>query len=195
VNKQLPLGAMQAQKKAKRNPQLLKIMYDTLKQLGMISNPIERIKALHKQLDFALEKSSPSVTCTKGCPHCCYHLINLAEDEAKLLNQHVSKLDSEQKHRLQKQKDHLLHEKDWEQLDYSDRACVFLKDNSCSVYEDRPLVCRVTQVESEPENCIIEKKQPIEPYYQDEAYIMLAAYYSLIGVSSPLAVSLDLDSK
>jgi Fe-S-cluster containining protein len=76
-------------------------------------------------------------------------------------------------------------------------ACPFLEDESCSIYEDRPLVCREHQVTSPASACSRLFREPVDrielPVRLAEALMRASA--KLAGVSAvtiPLMLSLDL---
>ncbi len=78
---------------------------------------------------------------------------------------------------------------DWSTLEKTKRRCIFLnEDDACSKYEDRPLVCRITQVTSPADNCDLKKNLEIEPFFEDKANIIVLAYYT-VEESFPLPPS------
>lgn len=77
--------------------------------------------------------------------------------------------------RHQKQQEHFEHN---QEINYADRACIYLKDGQCSVYERRPFICRLTHVSSEPESCHYENdKTPIEHLPVTRAALLVGAFY------------------
>lgn len=174
--KTLPLGAIIAQKKTRSNRQLKELLFVTLKELSSLT-PKQKVNYVREKVDFYLSyANTEKVSCYKGCSHCCHHLIHLSKDEA----QSLPNLHEKQKHRLNDQTTHLEEGKDWSDLDKPKRACVYLDDaNSCSVYEKRPLVCRITHVTSPNDNCDLETDLDIEPLFEDKANTIVLAYYTL----------------
>lgn len=57
----------------------------------------------------------PSSTCKKGCFDCCTFIIQSTPDELKAMGGY----------------------------EYKDGKCVHLVDGKCTVYQSRPLVCRI----------------------------------------------------
>lgn len=77
--------------------------------------------------------------------------------------------------RLQKQKNFF---QNHQRIEYEERACVYLVDGECSVYEKRPLICRLTHVSSEPDNCHFENEEkPIEHLPVTKAALVVGAFY------------------
>lgn len=118
------------------------------------------------------------VACGPGCGQCCRHLVTIGEAEALRLARVVRGLPparrAEVEERFQAglarlEKSGLLPElmavfthqaHDWRSLlrmqrDYWDLAipCPFLEQGSCSIYEERPLVCRQYLVTTPPAAC------------------------------------------
>lgn len=99
----------------------------------------------------------PNVTCRNGCAHCCKMTVAITGHEAKQLLQVARAkglpIDTA---RLERQSAYA--EQTWQLQPEEDRACLFLgSDNTCQVYEDRPLSCRKYFVVSPPELCNIDK--------------------------------------
>ena len=77
--------------------------------------------------------------------------------------------------RFKKQKEHFENQTD---IAYQDRACVYLKEGKCSVYDKRPLICRLTHVSSKSENCHFENNQnPIQHLPVTQAALVVGAFY------------------
>lgn len=56
-----------------------------------------------------------------------------------------------------------LHKSDlYSQLDRGDGVCIYLKGNLCSIYEERPLLCRV----DESYNVYLKETYSLETYYK-----------------------------
>lgn len=115
-----------------------------------------------------------SVSCQKGCSACCYQLIPLSVAEARYVNTLVEKMPKNRKKKIQERFAHVLEEVQQAGLtedlmntaEINDSvtelglkyfairvACPFLEDNSCSIYEERPLRCREYLVTSASANC------------------------------------------
>jgi Fe-S-cluster containining protein len=116
------------------------------------------------------------VSCAKGCGACCRQLVPVAEVEARRLAALVRELPEPRRTevrarfaaaRRRLEAAGLLGELRHAQHEWSEEAlpafglayfrqgipCPFLEDESCSVYADRPLVCREYLVTSPPADC------------------------------------------
>ena len=116
-----------------------------------------------------------SVSCRSGCGACCRQLVPISEVEARLIRDMVEGWPeprrtrvlarfAEARRRLEEaglleRLQHCETVSDDElvpvALDYFTQGipCPFLEDESCSIYEERPVVCREYLVTSPAENC------------------------------------------
>ena len=121
------------------------------------------------------EEHGQKISCTKGCGACCRQLVPITETEARHIRTVVENLPeprraavrglfAEARQRLEKAGllEKLLHpeeipldEKQTFALQYFFQGipCPFLEDESCSIYADRPIVCREYLVTSAVEHC------------------------------------------
>lgn len=74
---------------------------------------------------------APFIACTNGCSHCCHHGVEITSLEAT----NISNFSGRAARSLRKS----IIRKD---KPYQGSPCPFLVQDSCSVYEVRPLVCR-----------------------------------------------------
>jgi Fe-S-cluster containining protein len=123
----------------------------------------------------SFETAGEKISCGKGCAACCRQVIPLAEIEAYQIAEMVEALPEPRRGEIKKRFDAAwrhFYEISWfERLDkcstasaeerekiildyfFENVACPFLEDESCSIHQTRPLVCREYLVTSPPENC------------------------------------------
>lgn len=94
------------------------------------------------------EPSYGSVACKRGCSHCCHIKADVFTFEANRLWK-LYKRDQDER---------VAEQATYEQQDYLKKsrdqaACVFLKNNECSIYSQRPYVCRNLYVYTPPAHC------------------------------------------
>lgn len=143
----------------KNDPEYVRIVHDTISRLKKISQAFKRARQVHKIVDEYVEEVfqdkivrelSP---CKQGCTNCCYTEVSITEDEAELLVRKINGgviIDHE---RLKKQAE-VGDNQFFARLSYEERKCIFLDNNgSCSVYEDRPSVCRTNAVLGDSNQC------------------------------------------
>jgi len=105
---------------------------------------------VHALIDEVMVRSNRENSCKKGCAFCCHINVDVTDPEAALIAQHCRekniKVDVNYLHeRLRNRKMEVALSKA--------AACVFLKNNECSIYEVRPLACRSYLVVNEPQYC------------------------------------------
>jgi Fe-S-cluster containining protein len=123
----------------------------------------------------AAEERGKPISCRKGCGACCRQLVPVSEAEARHLGQLVDQAPPPRRALLRERFDEarrrlietgllnrLRRAESWTDdvfmalaNDYFKQsiACPFLEDESCSIYEDRPLKCREFMVTTPAENC------------------------------------------
>lgn len=112
-----------------------------------------RVKAarkMHEIMDKSVSdflKENPT-TCRKGCAYCCHVYVETTIDEALSIKNYCHQ------HNITIDKEALEKQKNLELNTWNGRKCVFLSDdNTCSIYEVRPMICRKYYVSSEPKLC------------------------------------------
>jgi len=177
MKRSLPFVVRQAQLMARTDSSLKKFLYESLKKISSFSDEAEKLKWIHSQVDILITQSSNESKCQKGCHHCCYHPIQLSHIEINNIKEKylISNPDRLKVQKANIDKDDGLNSS----LEYKDRACVYLNNTgTCSIYEDRPLICRLTHVQSNPEYCHWENKdRPIEHLPVTKAALLVGAFY------------------
>jgi len=87
------------------------------------------------------ERAQTKSVCQQGCSRCCYVDLSVFEIEANAITNWFQNLPSDQQAKLKEQwkKPTLIKENFFQQ---NTSACPFLKEESCTIYEVRPLICR-----------------------------------------------------
>ncbi|MHA7944609.1 YkgJ family cysteine cluster protein [Formosa sp. 3Alg 14/1] len=130
----------------------------------------EKVKYINRQIGEALKNEKNC--CTKGCSFCCHQQIEIINIEKKLIREYIIKKTSDKQKKIIKE-----NLKTW--LDFFDEntpdnrildgndifkdfgekvagkglKCPLLINNLCSIYEMRPITCRIHYVEHSPELC------------------------------------------
>jgi Fe-S-cluster containining protein len=130
-----------------------------------------------------------TISCTKGCAACCRMLVPVSVPEAFLLYDLSQSLPPAEAERLNRQRQNtrvtlerghlwtqLMEIAEWstplsdEQLDPINRdyfglhvPCLFLENECCSIYDDRPSACRELHVTSPAEWCQEFDRKPVTP--------------------------------
>ncbi|GJL80051.1 MAG: hypothetical protein NPINA01_30400 [Nitrospinaceae bacterium] len=113
------------------------------------------LQAFWNLLDQAYKEKAPPLQCQEGCAHCCYTGVTLTQLEWDgILNLVREKgIDLEEviersQKTIRKVREVLKSNKNLEQVDWHNlvinQPCPFLgEDQACTIYEDRPLDCRL----------------------------------------------------
>lgn len=112
-----------------------------------------------------------SIACGKGCGNCCHLAVRVTDEEAQRLLPYLTP------ERIK----HLEQQKDWKVDEYhlnEESRCAFLNDdNSCGVYEERPLACR-GQFSQNSKNCGPDAGVA-EAFYLTGIEIAISAYWTV----------------
>jgi Fe-S-cluster containining protein len=123
----------------------------------------------------AIEADGQAVSCTKGCGACCRQMVPVTEVEARMLRDVVAGMPEPRQtvvlNRFASARERLTEAGLLDRLMNPEKllpedvrdvslsyfqlhiACPFLEDESCSIYEDRPIACREYLVTSPAANC------------------------------------------
>jgi uncharacterized protein len=172
MRRELPYVVSQAQLKARKDKDLKDLLYSFLKDISLLPSSKEKLDFVRSGVDQYLKTEMTGTACLKGCHHCCHHLIATSPMEMESILEVSQSYDLE---RLKKQKEKI---ESGVEIEYSEKACVFLNNGNCSIYDQRPLICRLTHVKSEPENCHIENESKnVEHLPVTKAALLVGAFY------------------
>ncbi len=108
-------------------------------------NSLNKLGSIYLLMDEINAYLAKSVPCNKGCSACCNYPVSISEIEIAYI---------EKKTKSKRLKNFNL------KRNFMGTPCVFLKDNSCSIYDTRPFVCRKHHVLTKtsklcaPKHCI-----------------------------------------
>ncbi len=156
-----------------------------LKKLNKTHDPVKRARYVHRMVDELNEYifNDPQVKslspCTSGCSACCHTQVSVTHDEADLLASLVNSGVEINLDKLHVQMAIKNSTSAWNALTYEERKCVFLNaENMCSIYEDRPSVCRTNAVIGEASQCDTSNgPKPIRLVKTPEADLAIYASY------------------
>lgn len=107
---------------------------------------------------------APIATCRNGCSHCCHQGLVVFEHEAVALAKVSGREMVKQPHRSDR-------ELEIDIGSATGKPCPFLTNNSCSVYEHRPLSCRLRHSLNEKASDCSENGSPIGTYSIDDFFV------------------------
>ena len=102
--------------------------------LAEASAPRSKLRKVYALLDEVNALRTTHMACKRGCTACCHMQVEISDVEA----QRIATATGRKAARLPA--GHLT--TPMEKLGRRDTPCPFLKDDECSIYEDRPFVCR-----------------------------------------------------
>lgn len=156
----LPAIAVRTYNLFKGESSYRKLLKYISKKLDKISDPIKRSEYVHRKIDeeiatqFEDDYVRELTQCKKGCSACCHSQVAITEDEAIQLVDLVERGVEINWTRLWVQAKAGNDLNKFMQIPYELRGCIFLNDNrECSVYSERPSVCRTNYVLSDPSHC------------------------------------------
>ena len=130
------------------------------------SKLISLVSELYNMTETSITEITQYKSCTIGCAACCRFLVETTAIEAEYTRQYIdSHFDSKTKYWLTKKiiqvakqqprQMNFLSEFDRENYYSKFIACPFLTDNNtCSIYQVRPFLCRTCFVFTDPQNCL-----------------------------------------
>lgn len=112
----------------------------------------ERTRRFFKIVDAVFDPVKPFVVCGSGCSHCCRQAVFISSAEAKLISDFTGKPTTLERNTFldaQYAKD--------AQDRRVDTPCSFLVEGQCSIYEVRPVACRIHfSTSDDREDCSME---------------------------------------
>ncbi|MFS4458624.1 YkgJ family cysteine cluster protein [Bdellovibrio sp. HCB2-146] len=121
-----------------------------------LSSGEPRARKLHELVEKEIEQASHiEVSCRKGCSACCHMEVEVTSYEADILAKLVQNGHVIDEERLTQQSQRSIQDKSWSAgIKLPESRCVFLnQEGACSIYEDRPVMCRRHSVTSPAKNC------------------------------------------
>src|SRR5215471_17650134 len=101
------------------------------------------VKFLHSKADATLKSGSGvALACKKGCAHCCHAWVSLTIPEALFVAKLIRKTRAQELEENVRRSHALTSGYDFAARERHPTPCPMLKEDLCSVYESRPLVCR-----------------------------------------------------
>jgi Fe-S-cluster containining protein len=140
---------------------------------------------------------APKLGCREGCAHCCYQPVEATIPEAILVAAHLADPEDPRRKALLARVDADASRTTSERR-RPGRPCPLLVDNRCSVYEDRPLMCRsVYAADAEECRAALESVQaggpelPIEQFVAAQ-YLVLSDQAGIRGICKDMGLQHDL---
>lgn len=127
----------------------------------------QRIHWLRRAADAGTQDAAKLAACREGCNHCCHQAVIVSKAEAQVIGKAIGATLNPTAGRISIATQNLEAAKLQVQRRYTGQACVFLRDGKCSVYMQRPLVCRLlVNLDDDDLLCqlVDEGESPVVPY-------------------------------
>jgi Fe-S-cluster containining protein len=134
---------------------------------------------------------SKKIACGAGCSHCCHQNVEVSIPEAILVSLQVSDPDDSRRATILETADAIAHLKQDTRF-VCGRPCPLLVDHKCSVYDNRPLLCRAT-LSPFAQGCrdALEGNAATLQIYTLPQFVALADKDALRGVCKDLGLQYD----
>lgn len=156
----VPAIARRSFEELKSQSEFVKIVHHVIDRLKKIPNKYKRADYIHELVEeynqevFAHPLVMQFSPCKRGCTACCHTQVSVTDDEAELLVKRIKSGVKVDQDRLKLQMAAGDDGDAYYKISYGDRKCIFLDDEGgCSVYEDRPSVCRTNSVLGSADQC------------------------------------------
>jgi uncharacterized protein len=141
-----------------------------------------KLQEILRTTDELFNHASGYVACTQGCSHCCHVSIPIADFEASYMGTGLNIKPAQIKQSIRR-----------DVSEFSTQTpCNFLKDGSCSIYNFRPLTCRI-HVNFDIDNywCHHENwNKPEAGIARPTIHAIVEAYHLLSGKAEPIVADI-----
>lgn len=141
------------------------------------TTPRRRLAKIRETIGVVANALSTTAACKRGCSSCCHIPVALTQTEADIIGDAIGREAATPKYSTE--------------VDYSatGTACTFLVNDECSIYENRPLACRLCFNMDEDETlCQLFEGEAIDvPYYDGRQFELL--FVESLGARDGLAMS------
>lgn len=146
------------------------------RQLGRERKYIKLVELTDKIMPAIL----PETPCGKGCSSCCHIACAISSREAELIGQATGR----QPAKIGGSLDEARHRIDNNAIRFYGQACPFLVDNACSIYESRPLACRIQHSLNETsKECVPVPGQAAKPCVPQMDLMVLTAAAVILDIN------------
>ena len=158
----------------------LKVHVTTLpRRIKQVSaRPVIRLMEVLNTADQIFDHAGKFAACARGCGHCCHVSVPITDLEARYMGEHLNikpvELKLSVKHELSEYGSHT--------------PCPFLANGECSIYEVRPLTCRM-HMNFDRDNywCLHENWQkPEAEIPRPTIQPLIDAYHMVISTTKPI---------
>lgn len=120
-----------------------------------------KTRALYDAVEPLTHDLAAQAVCRKGCSHCCHIAVAINPAEAELIARKTGRKAAKPRNRMLEGREQFANAIP---LGYGD-PCPFLVDNQCSIYDVRPLACRMHfNLDTHADLCKLDSNRPVLLY-------------------------------
>lgn len=165
-------------------PPALKARVTSLsKRIGQMNARIPlKLQEVLRTADEIFAYAGQYAACARGCGHCCHVHVPIADFEAQYIADRIGTKSVA----LQRSIPH-------HRMEYSGQTpCPFLNNGECSIYEVRPLTCRMhLNFDVDPHWCLHENwNKPEAAIPRPDITPLMEAYHALAGKTRPVVADI-----
>lgn len=189
VQERLPIAVERAHRKV-RTVQPSREAEQLVRAAQKASTASQRVVWLQRAASAWAKPIEKVAACRKGCAHCCHISVTISGVEAATIGRHVGVKPAQPDKAVHLQSLQDMQQALSEVQTISARTesspCPFLVDNACSIYEARPMACRLLlNLDDDELLCKLIPGQAVPvPYANSD---QLKTLYLMAQVASPLA--------
>ena len=141
-----------------------------------------KLQEVLRTADLIFAHAGQFAACARGCGHCCYVHVPIADFEAQYMGDHIGTAPVTLKQSIHH-----------DRMEFSGNTpCPFLSNEECSIYEYRPLTCRM-HLNFDIDNywCLHENwNKPGAAIPRPDIHPLMAAYHLLSGKVPPIVADI-----
>ena len=160
------------------------------KQLGQVPEGVPRARKLHSLVDQEIAQAHHiKASCQKGCSACCHIEVEITSYETEILATLINDGHQIDSQRLAEQSERAVGDSRWKKSSQDpSNQCIFLSPSGdCSIYDDRPVMCRRHSVTSPAYLCATLEAPVILRYFPMVDVLISSANEDLNLQIGPLA--------
>jgi uncharacterized protein len=141
-----------------------------------------KLQEVLRTADLIFAHAGKFAACARGCGHCCHVHVPIADFEAQYIGDHIATKPAALKQSIRH-----------DRMKFSGKTpCPFLKNGECSIYQYRPLTCRM-HLNFDIDNywCLHENwNKPEAVIPRPDIHPLMDAYHQLSGKTGPVVADI-----
>lgn len=127
----------------RENAWLAGLPNECLKISGLNAGRRTKLAKLRQLADRVGKSVAPHAVCEKGCSYCCYIALPMTKEEAQVIGEEIGLKPLNSFSRIDSELPGIETIREQEVASRWGVPCPFLDNSACTIYENRPLACRM----------------------------------------------------